>query len=167
MPEPFRLRLQRTLTDKFEEIGPPHYEHSMEGRVFRGRAFFGENDPLPMISILEEPADPDADLGPPESASGTSTYTLLVQGFAEDDFDNPTDPAHHLMAHVKAKLSEIRKTRHEVTGLLGFGETSPIVDALEFAGGVVRPPDGEVSAKAYFWLRVTMKLVEDHDNPFA
>lgn len=172
---PFRLRCMLNLTARFETIervesdaSPYAYNLAPDvdvgGRVFRGRAIFGENDPIPMLSILEDPRAFDMVHGPGGSEITDGDWPLIVQGFVDDDFENPTDPAHWLMADVKRVLAAARK---ESGNLLGQGAKAPMVDKIAFGAGVVRPPDNEVSTKAYFLLPVILSVVEDHENPFA
>lgn len=52
MADPLRLRILKALTAEFEQMTDANGE-SMAGKVFRGRDHFGNDDPLPMISILE------------------------------------------------------------------------------------------------------------------
>ena len=161
MAEPFRLVVQKRLTAALEaipEIGAGH--------VFRGRLFFGERDPLPMISILEEPIASETDMEPLDGQGGTTPYNLMIQGFVRDDPVNPTDPAHVLLAGVKKVLAGLNKERGVTDRVLAFGEKAPTVLSIYFGSGVVRPPD-DLSAKAYFWLRVTLALVEDNEDPYV
>lgn len=177
MPEhddPFRLRVQKALADALREITPDNgYKHDLSGaddsddnKLFRGRAIFGDDDPVPMVSILEEPIAPETDLEPADGDGSSGAYNLMVQGFADDDKRHPTDPAHRLMADVKKRLAKVREESKAEDRVFQFGAKAPTVVGITFGGGVVRPPD-EISAKAYFWLRVTLNLVEDHENPYA
>lgn len=163
MNDPFRLRVMKALTAALEEINPAAgYQFDLTGKVFRGRDIFGDSDPLPMISILEA-IEEQAQL-PTPAAGGASSgpWELLLQGFVEDDFVNPTDPAHRLMAEVKKRLVEerIRDRQYNILGMDGK------VADLKISHGVVRPPD-EVSGKAYFWLRLTLVVVENLQDPYA
>lgn len=168
MPEPFRLAVQKALQASLEEISYDFGTQTvtLAGSVFRGRVVFGDDDPLPMVSILEEPIAPDSDLEPSTGSGGSAPYQLMVQGFVADDPANPTDPAHYLLAAVKAKLAELRAASRESDRVFQFGSKAPTVTGIGFGGGVVRPAD-EISAKAYFWLRVTLDLAEDHQNPYV
>ena len=69
-PLPFKLRVLRAVTATLKTITPANgyfYDLSDDTdpdalhptRVFRGRAWFGDNDPIPMLSVLEgvNPAD--------------------------------------------------------------------------------------------------------------
>lgn len=133
----------------------------MAGRVMRGRIIFGDKDPVPMISILEVPIPLDQIVSPPDSTYSNGTWELLIQGFAKDDPDNPTDPAHILMAATKMRLAE-EKRKNANFQLFGMGN---FVTGMRIGAGVVRPPD-EVSAKAYFWLNLSLDIVEDLFDPF-
>lgn len=166
MSDPFRIRVQKKLTEALESVTTTLDATSMTGKVFRGRAWFGDKDPLPMISILEEPIPPEGLSGPAEDTGTSTPYTLIIQGFVKDDPDNPTDPAHFLLADVKKALAAERKNAGSAQGVFQFGTKYPMIQTLEIGSGVVRPPD-ELSAKAYFWLTLTLGLVEDDDDGYA
>lgn len=163
MSDPFRLRVLKALSSVLEEVNPTNgYTFDLRGRVFRGRDMFGDGDPVPMVSILEA-IDEKAQIPSPESGGhSTGPWELLIQGFLDDDLNHPTDPGHLLMAQVKKRLVEER-VRDRQRNILGMGGK---VTELRLSHGVVRPPD-EVSAKAYFWLRLTLVLVENLTDPFA
>lgn len=163
MKEPFRLRVLKALTDALREITPDNgYCHDLSEAVFRGRAVFGESDPLPMVSILEAIDQKEQRPAPEAGVHFKGEWELLIQGFLDDDTENPTDPAHALMAEVKQRLVKER-ARDRQLNILGMGGK---VTDLYFSPGVVRPPD-EDSAKAYFWLRVTLVLVENLADPYS
>lgn len=142
----------------------------MQTRVFRGRAWFGENDPIPMVSILEGVTPFGfVDQPPILTANGEYDWPLIVQGFVNDDPVNPTDPAYVLLADVKRRLAQ-EKTR---TGIgnrqpdpFGLGLGKNRVTTFEIGAGVVRPAD-DVSARAYFWLSLTPRVVENLSDPYA
>lgn len=162
MADPFRLRVLKALTAALKEITPANgYEFDLTGAVFRGRDTFGDKDPVPMISILEAIEEKPQVPAPQASGKSTGPWELLIQGFVEDDYDNPSDPAHLLMAAVKKRLVEerIRDRQYDILGMNGK------VTELRLSHGVVRPPD-EVSGKAYFWLRLTLVLVENLQDPY-
>lgn len=138
------------------------YTHDLDAScVFWGRGIFGDKDPLPMISILEVPIPLDQIVPPPDSSYSNGTWELLIQGFVKDDAKSPTRPAHRLMADVKKKLA-LTKRRNRDFDLFGMG--NHITD-IRIGTGVVRPPD-EVSSKAYFWLNLSLDIVEDLSDPF-
>lgn len=171
MPDkvPFRLELMKRLTAALEEITEENgYQHDLRDKVFRGREVFGHKDPLPMVSILDAITEREQLQPPPGGESTHGLWEILVQGFVDDDIYNPTDPGHYLMAEVKKKLNEINKGTRDpsmpgVRNILGFGSR---IDNVHFGAGVVRPQD-DLSDKAYFWLRVTIEMTENHQDPYA
>lgn len=173
--KPLRLRVLEAITDCLSEITVANgYRHDLANAVFRGRIWYGDDDPLPMVSILEDPL-PNNQSQSGQGAHGDGTdshgsWTLLVQGFAVDDKKNPTDPAHYLMADVKKCLVQQRKRK--TRSAHGAGEYNPfgmggVVENITIGAGVVRPPDYDVSAKAYFWLTLTITITEDLEDPYA
>lgn len=161
--DPFRLRVLKAICAALEEINPSNgYMFDLKGKVFRGRDVFGHSDPLPMVSVLESIVEKDVMLSPRGGKTQVTPWELLVQGWTEDDDDNPTDPGHHLMAAVKRRLIQerARGDGYEILGMCGK------ITELKFSTGVVRPAD-EVSSKAYFWLKVELQLVEDLLDPYA
>lgn len=171
---PLRLEIQRRLSGILREITPGNgyiidlsaAANSASNCVFRGRMIYGENDPLPMLSILEVPIPIEQRIPPQDAPESSGLWEMMIQGFAVDDRANPTDPAHVLMADVKKRLAlEKKKTdwNKPEQGILGLGR---YVTGMFIGPGVVRPPD-EISAKAYFWLTITLDLAEDLDDPYA
>lgn len=168
--DPLRLRILKALTAHLEGtgVGEPRFglPEGLTGKVFRGRAIFGEDDPLPMLCILETPIPLDPLRVPPDATLSAGTWELMIQGFAEDDKDNPTDPAHVLMAAVKKRLAQLKDQNRQFPGkgpqILGMGKA---ITDVKIGAGVVRPAD-EVSAKAYFWLNFSLDVTENLVDPF-
>jgi hypothetical protein len=147
------------------------YKHDLAGSVFRGRMFSTNNDPLPMVTLLEN-LDPDRY---PRQAGGENQHVttnedwvLLVQGWAVDDKENPCDTAYELMADVRKALAKLKQRPHPVTG----GPENPnyllggLIAGMTMEPGIARPPIEQVSSKAFFWMRVVLKLVEDPNDPY-
>jgi hypothetical protein len=164
---PFRLRVQKALSARLEEIVTTAEGQLMANRVFRGRVIFGADDPIPMLSILEEPIQEDPNDSPPAGKEGITIYRLMIQGFVPDDLNNPTDPAHFLQADVLVKLAQIKAESEVTERVFDFPDKAPTVTGIDFGPGVVRPPDSEISAQAYFWLTISLELAEKYDAPFA
>ena len=179
MPEieldnPLDLEIAKRLCDALREITPANgYDIDFSGaegtkanRVFRGRIFFGAADPIPMLSVLEAPIQPDQIPAPPASSYNTGDFELVVQGFVDDDKTNPLDPAYVARSAVRKRLALLRKEGYAMgrrsEGILGLG---PAITDLKISRGVVRPPDEAVSAKAYFWLTLNFELAEDWAEP--
>jgi hypothetical protein len=179
MPYPRKLVILRAITDALKTITPANgyvsdlsdYDPGdgvMSSRVFRGRAFFGENDPLPLVSVLEGNAMSDLVAEPPLNVS-TSEYDwpLLIQGFVKDDKDNPTDPAYVLMADVRKCLAlQTRRNSDNFgnTTILGL-DAQTVVTKCMLGPGIVRPAD-DVSAVAYFWMSLVLRIVDYADRPY-
>lgn len=179
---PFKLRALHAITDALKTITPANGYVSdlsdtdrgdgvMIPRVYRGRAWYGDNDPTPLLSILEgiDPAD-DVTEPPFTAQGGEYQWKLLVQGFIDDDPENPTDPAYVLMADVRKLLASQRTRKAPGTNTvdpfgLGVSAKNRIIQ-LEVGPGVVRPAD-DLSSKAYFWLSMTLRVFDDPINPYA
>lgn len=157
------------LSDALREITPANgYVHDLSGtgansKVFRGRSVFGEGDPIPMVSILEPPLPPDRFREPDGSPATIGLWELIIQGFVEDDKANPTDPAQRLVADVLKRLAVEKQKEGGKPYALGFKR----IRRLIIGPPVVRPPDNLVSAKAYFWLSMSIDMSEDLLNPYA
>lgn len=147
------------------------YKHSLENAVFRGRMFSTNNDPLPMVTILEN-IDPDRHPGRAggenQHAMTNENWVLLVQGWAVDDKVNPCDTAYELMADVRKALAKLKQRPNPVTG----GPENPeyllggLIAGMTMEPGIARPPIEQVSSKAFFWMRVVLKFVEDPNDPY-
>lgn len=186
--KPFRQRVLTALTDALKTITPTNgYKTNLAddlsptakhpSRVFRGRAWFGDNDPIPMISVLEAPDEADdlIDDEPFDNKQGGGTWRLFVQGFVSDDPYNPTDPAYALLADVRRCLLAERKRKHSISrnqsdplgmGVVSANGSGNAVLAIRKVGkGTVRPAD-DVSAKAYFWMTLDIDIIENGDKPY-
>jgi hypothetical protein len=159
---PFRLRVLRALSAKIEEVNPDNgYHFDLRGRVFRGRVRYDDNDPIPMVSILEAPIPQEVIQSRGDNQLSVGPWELLIQGFASDDRENPSDQAHHMMAEVKAVLVG-EKQRED--GLKLFGMRGRVFEMF-IGQGSVRPPD-DTTEEAFFWLTLTLKLSEDLSRPY-
>lgn len=184
MPDSFRLRVLKAVTACIKTVTPANgYTNDLAdfteqgatlARVFRGRSAFGDGDPLPMVSILENPSALDAvlDRDGAEDRGGDkiNEWDLLIQGFVKDDPDNPTDPAHALVAEVIAALAkeaERKGSDGRSPDILGFGYRQPCVTAIAIGNPIVRPADNVNSTQAFFWVNVRLTLAEDITRPFA
>lgn len=166
LTNPVRLEVQKRLSDCIGSISVAGgYKHDLLGHVFRGRAVFGDETELPAVSILEAPIPLDQLPSAKDNPAQAGPWELVIQGWVEDNKQNPTDPAHVLLADVKKRLAIERKKLswdEPEDGILGLGRT---VTAMYIGPGVVRPPD-EISAKAYFWLTVTLDIAENMAEPY-
>ncbi len=180
MTDPAKLSVLRAMTDTLKMITPANgYVSDLSdfdpgdgvniSRVYRGRAWFGESDPLPLVSILEGVSPVDEIAEPPVTTpSSEYWWPLLVQGFVSDDDDNPTDPAYILLADVRQCLATQAKRKHptRIHDRYIFGMDEKLVQDLRIGSGIVRPAD-DISAIAYFWLTVEIRIFDRAEKPYG
>lgn len=176
MADSKRLRTLKALTDHIaSEITPANgYQHDLSGAVFRGRLYHDEDDPLPSVSILDNP-DPDraprrtGDQDRQDAPVAFEGWTLLVQGWADDDKMNPTDTAELLMADVRKGLAKVLQGDEWMTGRMAHPNfmLGGLIEGMTMEPGVARPPVEGISTRSYFWMRVTLKFVENQNDPYA
>lgn len=181
---PLRLRILRNLSEALETINPttlgedgqPLYKGEimnapldMRGKVFRGRNKLGDSDPEITLAILESPQQPDLSRQPVTADKSYDNWELLIKGDVVDNKKNPTDDCHILMAAVKQCLN---LERQRITGpnrQLGSSNILHMqgaVVSLEVSPGIVRPSEENISPFSFFWLVVTLRIVEDRSNPY-
>lgn len=167
MTDPIRLRVLKALTTHLQAI------HEDDGyyttladdprKVARGRAIFGADDPLPMVSILEGTRSDTGQFA--GSIERKDQWTIMIQGWVEDDIDNPTDPAYLLMDDVERRLQRIIAI-NDKTGLPVYPQEyrlGGLIANLTIPPGIVRPPMEGVSSKAFFYLPVILTIVNPDD----
>lgn len=160
---PRRLHVLRALTDHLRTVTPENgYQFDLSAAVFRGRNHFGHDDPLPMVSLLQSPRNPDALPAPGHGTAQHGPLELLVQGFAVDDPVHPTDPAEVLLADVKMALGRLKARIAQARNLHWEG-----IERLEFDQGICRPPDDEIASVAFFWLSVQVYYTDNVKDPYA
>jgi hypothetical protein len=159
-----KLQALKALTTLLEGIAPSSYNGrvvpaSLAGAVFRGRSKFGDSDPDLMLSILEAPR------GGSSSSNSTGegrldSWPLLIQGWSQDDKDNPSDPVYMLLDDVEKRLDRIIATSNN-TGQAAYPEhymLGGLITKFDIQMGVVRPPTENVSSKSFFYLPVQVGL---------
>jgi len=155
------------MTDLLKQISVLNgYQTDLAGRVYRGRGVYGDETTIPALSILEAPIPLDQIPSAKDNQNLAGQWELVVQGWVVDDRNNPTDPAHILLADVKKCLALERKKVNwdkPEDGIFGLGRS---VTGMYIGAGVVRPPE-EISAKAYFWLTITLDMAEDMSEPYT
>lgn len=162
---PFRLEVLRRMTTLLETISIANgYLHDMSGKVFRGRVLYGDSDPIPMIAIMEPPIPNEPFLVQNDNPSESLVWDLIVQAFVKDDPKNPTDPAHMLLADVRKCLMKHKFERNIDHGFFGMGQYTNTVQDMTVGDPKVRPSD-DVSAKAYFWLPLSLVVIETPGDP--
>ena len=179
MSEPYKLKILRGMTDTLKSITPANgYQSDLADfdpgdgvitpRVYRGRAFFGADDPVPMISVLEAIDSVEyAAQALPDKPYSEYWWPLIVQGWVKDDPVNPTDPAYVLLADVRQRLAvEVKRRTIDKTETLIFGLPWQKVRGLRFGTGIVRPA-GELSAYAGFHMIVELLINDDAENQYG
>jgi len=173
MPDARQLDILKRLSAHLEGITPANgYEFDLTGVVFRGRAFYGDDDPVPMLALIEY-LSPDIDLqvAGPNSIERQETWIILVQGFVQQKPHNPTDEAYQLKAAVEKRLSETIVTKNgdpavPAAYMLGLHKDG-IVNITIGPGIVSVPREGPASAYAFFYLPVGITRTVDVTDPFV
>lgn len=133
--------------------------------AYRNKRRFGKEMQLPSVAILEN-FNPDR---APETIGGMNgtkqqyDQIFLLNGWADDsdeDAQEHGDAAQNLLGDVKKALGKLIMRSAEQEGYFG-----KLAIELRIEPGVVRPPD-EQSSKAYFWMRIQMKIVEKVGDPY-
>ena len=161
MADHIKLQVLKVLTAHLEGITLANgYQHDLKGKVFRGRAVLGANEQVPILNILETPSPLDGFYADEQKTLRRDTLVLLVQGWAEDDARNPTDPVYPLLADVQRRLSDIVS--------LDEGSNRPrwpgvymlkgLISDMDIGQDAVRPADEGVSAKAFFYMPIRITL---------
>lgn len=161
-----RLAVKKRFQQLLEGVTPANgYNFDLTGSVFRDREAIASETSLPAVSMIES-YDPDR---APQDASDKLTrefeIVLLVQGWVDDGPDGElSDPADILMADVKKRIASVINsgTPHARNPDHLFGG---LVTSIRVEPGVVRPPD-QSSARAYFFLRVFIGMVEHLEDPY-
>jgi hypothetical protein len=166
MNPPFRLRVLMALQNCMQAMTPANgYTYDLSQSVFVGRDMFGDDDPVPLIAILEDPDTPPLRLTPRDATDRVNTWTLLIQGFINpDQGDMPLRPAYVLAAETaKALIDGARRMDGHTPDYFGMGGR---VDRFALGPAIVRPAEIGVSDKAFFWLRLTLEIVENLLDPY-
>ncbi len=160
MADTKRLTMLKALTTRLQGITTAAgFVLDLEGRVFRGRTAFGKETPVPFISILEEPEQPETVRKGGADIEHIET-TLWVQGFAADDKENPTDPAYALLGCILKALAPLRADSSAARATDGVIE-------LDMSAGYVRPPDEKVSKTAYCVVEIKPTYKETIGDPYT
>lgn len=171
MSDSYLLAVEKALANHIEteissDKGRPL---DVTGAVFRGRASYGRGDPTPMVSLLQSP-----DIEVETNSAGSETLRkgsklYLVQGWVDDDPQNPTDPAHELLAEIKRAIAMLMGDFDDSNYALRHhsAQDQPLVESVDVGVGLVRPPDDVSPTQAYCWLPVRLGLVESIDDPYA
>lgn len=177
MSEPTKLQILKAVVNELKSIVPSNGYVSnladfdpgdgiMTSRVYRGRAFFGEGDPIPMLSILEATSGEDV-LNEMVAETPVSEYwwPLIIQGWVTDDKENPTDPVYPVLRDVRKCFAKQMKRVPGSHDREIFGFSSDFITGIRFGGGLVRPAN-ELSAYAGFHLMLELCIVDNADEDY-
>jgi len=170
MPVSKQLDILLALKAQLEGIstlaGDPY---DMTGRVWIGRTEFGDETPLPFVSILEAPRENFADPADEQTLVRNTAWVLLIQGWSANDVENPTVPVYELKAVVEKRLARLMDVKPN-----GGNAKYPAeyrlggrVAGLTIGPGIVRPPERAISTRSFFYLPVRVQYLEDLRDPFV
>lgn len=168
-----KLAVLQFLTEHIEGTNPDWdaaCPFDLRESVFRGRTVFGEETKLPFIALLEAPRQIEANGGGDESLIQDEDWTILIQGFAEDDEANPSDPAYDLLAWVQKRMARLSQepTNGRTGGLFPTEfRMGDLNIQVRYQIPIVRPGKDDVSNTAYFYMPIGIKVVTDLSNPFV
>lgn len=168
-PDSYRLRVLKALTTQLERITVTNgYDYDLEDKVHRGRTLFGAEAlaDVPFLSILESPKPTIGIAAGEQKVKRSENWLLFVQGWAQDDKANPTDPAYALMAAVEECLGEVTS---EVNGDPEFPASyllGGLITGMTVGPGLCHPPQADLSSKAFFYLPVEIGLAYDVRKPY-
>lgn len=174
MADSWQLAILKAMTLHLQGIIPPDYDFDLSTSVFRGRLIYGDDDPTPLVSIVEHlSADVTVDVAGHNRIDRSETWVLLVQGWLTHTPNNPTDDAYNLKAAVEKRLSMCIEM-DPATGdpkfpsvyMLGFHKKC--ITNMTIGPGVVSVAvRAEASNKAFFYLPVGIGLATKINEPFA
>lgn len=153
-----RLEIQKVICAHLASMSTVDgYDYTLSpSQVRRGVKSFGSEQTLPFLSVMEDPRiAPGQYAGEGEARS--YDMVLLIQGWANDDKTNPTDPLYDLLKNVESRLGDF------------FIEGKPLYHLPDESGRervvsfVLTPPQvlpatSEPVAAACFYLQVRVGL---------
>lgn len=161
MADHIKLQVLKALTAHLEGITKANgYQHDLKDKVFRGRSVIGASEQVPMLNILESPSPLDGFYADEQKTLRRDTLVLLVQGWADDDARNPTDPVYPLLADVQRRMSDIVSLDEGTNRPRwpGVYMLKGLISDLDIGQDAVRPAQEGVSAKAFFYMPIRITL---------
>lgn len=162
-----RLLVLKKLTELAETITTANgYEFNLvpdtdKGkRVVRGKLVVGAELPLPLLALVED-INPDRQPEPAGYLRKVEKFQLrvLVQGWADDNKEEPTDALYNFQADVGKAFARINTEGDEFYMLGG------LVDAFYMEPGTVRPVL-QPTELAFFWRRLFLTMTEYTAEPY-
>lgn len=159
-----KLQILERLTTILQEIKVDAGFFTDTKNVYRGRNRFGDETPAPLIALLEAPRADVALWATEDRTVSKDSWTILVQGFAPIDTQNPIDTAYRYLADVEKQLGKIAAQRSHGRNGGEYPEyymLGGLISGIEVEQAVVRPPEEGVSSTAFFYQPVRFTLVRD------
>lgn len=169
MADSLKLRILKSLTLQLANVLVSDGGAPVGPNVYRGRAQFGDETPLPALNILESPKPDIAITAAENGIVHREDWLLFVQGWIHaTDPNQPCDDAYNFMACTELELSKIiavDKNSGEPQ-YPGVYLIDNLIAGLSIGPGVCRPPQEGVSASSFFYLPVNVTLTTDCSKPF-
>lgn len=164
-----QLVILKRLTTLLEGITPANgYAYTLTGRVHRGRVVFGDDTPVPFLTIVES-LRPD----PSTISAGTSklrrleNWELLIQGWAKVDTVHPTDDLYGLKGAVENRLARIQDVDANGNPVSADDyRLGRLIDEIFIGPGVVRPQHPQSGSEALY-LPLTIRYMSNVSDPWA
>lgn len=176
-----KLAIMKALTAHLQGITPAWLDlppemdgetcpYDLSTSIYRGRLTFGDEVPAPFVAIFEAPRQLDPNGAGSGDLYNKEDWTLLIQGFVDNDELNPTDPAYDLLAWVQMRLARI--TTEAPNGRRGGKYPSEwrlgnLQIDIRYQIPIVRPGKDDVSGTAYFYMPISVGNVTDLTMPFV
>lgn len=163
MADPIRLQILKQLTLHLEGVSPANgFTADLSGAVSRGRQIHGENDPVPMLAILENPRVSDSIRTGEQSSERYDSISLLIQGWVKAGDEHPTDPAYQVAEDVEMRLGEVIATDRQGDPLIPDAYLlGRLIGSMTIGNYTVRPPSEQTNNKAFFYLTVEITLANE------
>lgn len=161
---PKQLRILRKLSALLEATS------GYEGiKCWRGKSVLTAKDTKDTLSLLEAPRPIVGSPGDENGVQRSETWTLLLQGWPEDDHDEPSGPAYWMKAACEQQLSlVIAELPNGVKRTDNVYMLGGDISSLTIGQGVVRPASEEGASRlAMFYIPLIIGLQTDVRNPFA
>lgn len=143
---------------------------SLLGQVFRGRTLFGAEEHGPFLSILEgRRPDQAPDTVGYDRLTRNEDWHLLVQGFFDDDPDNPLDNLYRLKALVEERLAQVVSVNPD-TGTPRYPEVyllGGLILDMQIGPGVVAAATPTTGGTEAFYLPVLVNFAMNVADPFS
>lgn len=161
---PKRLLILQAMSDMLSQISVANGYRTDVAQVVRGRAVISDNEPTPMVSIIEAPVTHEQMEFAGNGYAIHAGWQLLVQGWAKDDPAHPTDPVYPLLYDVRRCLAQMVDRDNKDRYLLKQPDGSFLIHKASIGFGMVRPPTPNISSRAFFYLPVEVDLAESADD---